>query len=199
MISIEMATNSATTDKVLSPASFAHVVLRTTSENFPKVTEFYKTFLGAEANYENDFVSFLSYDEEHHRIALIGMPNTGSKQQETCGLDHFAFSYKSLQDLAQSYKQRKALNILPHWCINHGPTTSIYYRDPDGNKIEIQVDNMDREGTNEFIRSKAFAENPIGVEFDPEDLIARLEAGEDEAQIKKRPDIGPRGADMDSL
>ena len=123
-----MTSNGVATSKVLSPASFAHVVLRTTSENFPKVTEFYKTFLGAEANYENQFVSFLSYDYEHHRIAIIGMPNIGSKQANTCGLDHFAFTYNSLQDMVQSYRQRKALDIFPHWCINHGPTTSLYYK-----------------------------------------------------------------------
>ena len=43
--------------------------------------------------------------------------------------------------------------------------------------------------------SKYYAENPFGVDFDPEELIERLEAGEDEKEIKKRPEIGPRGLD----
>jgi hypothetical protein len=38
-----------------------------------------------------------------------------------------------------------------------------------------------------------FAENPIGVDYDPEDLVRRLQAGESEESIKKRENIGPRG------
>jgi len=46
----------------------------------------------------------------------------------------------------------------------------MYYSDPDGNKIEIQVDNFDTpEAANEFMTSKYFAENPIGTDFDPEE------------------------------
>lgn len=77
--------------------------------------------------------------------------------------------------------------------MNHGRTTSIYYHDPDGNDIETQVENFEIvEKTNEFIRSPKFAENPIGTDFDPEELIKRLEAGEDEKIIKTRVEIGPR-------
>ena len=38
------------------------------------------------------------------------------------------------------YKRLKQQDIVPWWCINHGPTTSMYYRDPDNNQIELQVD-----------------------------------------------------------
>ena len=40
--------------------------------------------------------------------------------------------------------------------------------------------------------SKEFAMNPIGTDFEAEDLIKRLESGEDEKSIKKRVEIGPR-------
>jgi len=43
--------------------------------------------------------------------------------------------------------------------------------------------------------SKYFQENPLGTDFDPEDLIRRLQSGEDETSIKKRIEIGPRGLD----
>jgi hypothetical protein len=43
------------------------------------------------------------------------------------------------------------------------------------------------------MQSKAFAENPIGVDFDPEDFITRLQNGEKEEALMKRPEIGPRG------
>ena len=35
-------------------------------------------------------------------------------------------------------------------------------------------------------------ENIIGTDFGPEDLCAKLDAGEDEAQLKIRPDVDPR-------
>ena len=74
----------APSQKVISPAKLAHVVLRT--GNFEKMVEFWKTFLGAEATYENDFLSFLTYDEEHHRIAVVAIPDTGPKIPSSSGL-----------------------------------------------------------------------------------------------------------------
>ncbi len=70
----------------------------------------------------------------------------------------------------------------------------MYYHDPDGNDIETQVDNFESaDEANAFMRSEFFEMNPIGTDFDPEELVKRLEAGEDEAVIKKRVEIGKRG------
>ena len=78
--------------------------------------------------------------------------------------------------------------------MNHGPTVSIYYADPDGNQIETQYDVWDTpEPANEFMNSAEFAENPFGVDFDPEEYIKRLEAGEKEEVLGKRENKGPRG------
>ena len=43
------------------------------------------------------------------------------------------------------------------------------------------------------MKSKAFADNPIGVDFDPEEFITRLQNGEKEEVLMKRPQSGPRG------
>jgi hypothetical protein len=40
--------------------------------------------------------------------------------------------------------------------------------------------------------SQEFAENPFGVDFDPEEFAHRVESGEDEASMKERAKIGPR-------
>lgn len=178
--------------KVKSPIKLAHVVLRT--NNFANMVEYYKTFLGAEIIYKNDFLAFLTYDEEHHRIAIAGVPGTKGKDFESCGLEHIAFSFASLEDLLLTYSQRKQKGINPLWPVNHGPTTSIYYRDPDGNMIETQVDNFEspHEAT-DFMNSTLFSENPIGTDFDPEDLIKKLQSGVTESELKKRIEIGPRG------
>ena len=179
-------------DKVQSPSSLAHVVLRTA--NFKSMVDFYITFLGGSVTYGNDFLSFITYDEEHHRIAIIGVPGTGPKQPTSSGLEHIAFTFPSVRELLLSYRQRKHRGIDPAWSVNHGPTTSIYYKDPDGNMLETQVDNFDTiEDANAFMNSPQFAENPIGTDIDVEKLIERLRNGEDEASLKKREEIGPRG------
>ncbi|KAF2804611.1 Glyoxalase/Bleomycin resistance protein/Dihydroxybiphenyl dioxygenase [Mytilinidion resinicola] len=180
--------------KVVSPIRLAHVVLRTTPDKFKIMTDFYKTFLGGEASYENEFLSFITYDEEHHRLAIGAIPGTGPKNQRTCGLEHIAFAHSSLNELLLAYRQRKAAGIDPSWCINHGPTTSIYYHDPDGNMLETQVDAFETpEEATDFMMSKAFQENPFGADFDPEEHIGRIKKGESAKSILKRPDVGHRG------
>lgn len=177
---------------VKSPSKLAHIVLRT--NNFKSMVDFYRIFLGAQVIYEDEILAFLSYDDEHHRIAIVAVPGTQAKHATSCGLEHIAFTFDSLSDLLLAYRQRKQKDILPLWPVNHGPTTSIYYKDPDGNQIETQVDNFKSvaEAT-KFMKSKEFAENPIGVDFDPEDMIRRLSQGEAEGTLLKRADIGPRG------
>jgi hypothetical protein len=70
---------------------------------------------------------------------------------------------------------------------------SIYYEDPDGNQVETQVDCFENAGdANAFMTSKEFGENPIGVDFIPEEIIARLEKGEDAKKIMRREGTGKR-------
>ena len=162
--------------QTVSPAKLAHFVLRT--PNFQAMGEWYRSVLGARAVFENDFLSFMTYDEEHHRVALINAPDALPKDDGRTGVDHIAFTFADLGCLLSTFVRLKSLGIEPYWCINHGPTTSLYYRDPDGNQIELQVDNFTTlEQANDFINSRAFKENPIGVEFDPARLLERYEQG----------------------
>lgn len=141
-------------------------------------------------------MAFLSYDAEHHRIALIEVPGLGAKAHKSAGLDHIAFGYDSLADLLTAYTQRKRLGILPVWSVNHGPTVSMYYADPDGNRLETQVDCFATvEEASAFMTTPAFEANPIGADVDPEELIRKLAAGVPEAELLKREDVGARGPD----
>lgn len=125
---------------------------------------------------------------------MIGLPDTGPKIPTSSGLHHIAFTFPTLSDLLLSYRQRKAKGILPVWSVNHGTTASIYYKDPDGNMLETQVDVFETpEEATEFMKTKEFGENPIGTDFDPEDFISRLKNGESEDVLKRRVEIGPRG------
>ena len=183
---------------IIPPARLAHVVLRTS--NFDAMIEWYRAVLGAEPVFRNAFLCFLTYDEEHHRIAILNMPDLKPAPDGITGFHHAAFTYDSMSDLMATYKRLRDLGITPIFPINHGPTTSLYYADPDGNQIELQIENYASvEESTEFFFTPAFAENPIGVEFDPEELLRRFEAGEDEAELKRRPDIGSRGLEAVKL
>lgn len=103
------------------------------------------------------------------------------------GVDHVAYTYGSLGELFENYAQLAAQGIKPYWCIHHGITVSMYYADPDGNQMEFQVDSFgSNEQANAFMAGPHFAANPIGVEFDPDDWLARLRAGTPESQFLLR-------------
>jgi len=177
---------------VVRPTKLAHFVLRTS--RYEEIVAWYKLVLGAHSAFENDLLSFISYDDEHHRVAILRVPDLGEQGPGTAGVHHIAFTYGSLSELFAHYERLRDHGIRPVFVINHGPTTSLYYADPDGNQLEFQVENYDtvHEST-KFFYSEEFAENPIGVEFDPEDMVAKLRAGVSEEELKKRPRVGAKG------
>lgn len=175
----------------VSPAKLAHIVLRTS--RYREMVTFYKQLLAATVTFENEVLTFLTYDDEHHRIAILNVPGLNPLDPAAAGVHHIAFTYESLGKLISVYETMHRIGIDPVWCTNHGPTTSIYYQDPDGSQLELQVENFDTvEESTEFFHSLAFAENSIGVDFDPAELARRYHAGEPEQALKRRPETGPR-------
>ena len=163
--------------KQVKLAKFAHFVLR--AKDLNKSVAWYKTVLGLDVQHQNPMLVFMTYDDEHHRLAIVQAQNKDQVPKGAAGVDHVAYTLDSLEDLLVLYKRLKGEGILPVWPINHGLTTSLYYEDPDGIRVEFQVENFEtKEELNAYIRGKAFAENPIGVNFDPEKLIERFESGD---------------------
>ncbi|WP_174278789.1 VOC family protein [Sphingomonas bacterium] len=188
----------ATADAIVPPARLAHVVLRTS--RFDEMVAWYKLVLNSHAAFESEHIAFLAYDDEHHRVALIHIPGLAPAAKGTFGVHHFAFTYDSMRDLLTNYAKLRDHGIKPVWGVNHGPTTSLYYADPEGNNIELQVDNCDTvEEAGEFFFTENFRQNAIGVDVDPEDLYQRLLAGEDEASLKTYHPIGPRAVEDSPL
>jgi catechol-2,3-dioxygenase len=176
----------------IPPIRLAHIVRRTS--RLEEMVDWYRTVLGAEVVHAGAMLAFLTYDDEHHRIAIARIPGLEEPPPLAAGTDHVAFTYADLGDLLYTYERLKSAGIEPYWAINHGPTTSLYYKDPDGNKIELQVDNFPTaEEANRWMRSGDFAANPIGVVFDPDDLLARYRAGEPLGRLAARPPL-PEGA-----
>ncbi len=159
----------------------AHVVYRT--RRFAQMLAWYKEVFGATVQHQNPVVAFLTCDDEHHRFAFIDLSVVQPDSEESdkhglVGVDHIAYTYRSLDDLFESYTRLKSNGIPPYWCIHHGLTVSMYYADPDGNQLEFQVDCFESaEQSNAYIRGPSFGINPVGVEFDPEDWLTQVRQG----------------------
>lgn len=165
----------------IRPRKFVHVVYRT--HRFDEMLAWYQFVFDAKVQYQNPILAFLTYDDEHHRFALINLDvlqpdGSGTGKQGLVGVDHVAYTYASLEDLFENYDQLKAKGIKPYWCVHHGMTVSMYYADPDGNQMEFQVDVFDSsEEANDYMCGPIVAANPIGVEYDPEDWLAHMRSG----------------------
>lgn len=182
----------------LAPYKMGHVAIST--GRLDAMLDFYCQLLEAQIAFRDENMGFITYDEEHHRLALVRPPGLSEAPPRSYGLDHLSFSYHDLGELLATYRRLKALGILPFWTINHGPSMSCYYKDPDGNRVELMIDTFATVAEIQaFFAAGAYLENPMGIIFDPEEVIARYEAGESVAQIVKRPQLPPGMTAWDML
>lgn len=174
----------------IRPAKFVHVVYRT--RRFEEMVRWYEKVFDAKVQYQNPVLAFMTYDDEHHRFAFVNLavlqPEGSEKdRQGSIGVDHVAYTYRSLAELFDNYVQLKEQGILPYWCVHHGITVSMYYGDPDGNQMEFQVDACSSNAeANAFMYGPGFDVNPIGVEYDPDDWLARMKAGAPDSEFLLR-------------
>ena len=149
-------------------ARLAHIVLMT--RQLPQMREWYCKVLGAHVVYENPVLCFLTFDEEHHRLALLSPPGAPLVERTplTVGMHHSAYTFASLGDLLERHQALAAQGIEPLTPIQHGVTTSLYYRDPDGNMVELQIDN--------FASADAATAYMLGPEFAADGLRSRAYA-----------------------
>ena len=119
--------------------TFHHFNLKTT--RLQELIDWYTTVLGAEVTFQDATGAWLTNDDANHRIALLCFPGfVDDPDRETrTGMHHSAFEYSSFTDLNASYLRLRSVGIEPDMCIDHGMTLSYYYKDPDANRLELQV------------------------------------------------------------
>jgi 3-hydroxy-9,10-secoandrosta-1,3,5(10)-triene-9,17-dione monooxygenase len=165
---------------MVAPSKFAHVVYQT--HNFEPMVDWYVKVFEGRIQHKDEALCFMTYDDEHHRMAFVNLgPAPGAdavKPQGKPGVHHVAYTWDDLGGLVDTYKRLKGYGVLPKLPIRHGLTLSMYYADPDENMMEFQVDLMDPDEANAFMHGNAFAANPVGEPFDPEELAQRYDAGE---------------------
>jgi catechol 2,3-dioxygenase len=165
---------------VLKP-KLHHVTIKT--RRLEEMVRWYGVVTGAGVQFMDASNAWTTNDEANHRVAFLSSPGLADDPDKSrhTGMHHSAFEYDSFADLMTSYARMRDEGIAPAFCLEHGMTVSLYYRDPDGNFVELQSDNFgDWAKSSEWMRTHPdFAANPIGVFFDPEKVWAAHEAGTD--------------------
>jgi catechol-2,3-dioxygenase len=166
----------------LRPERFGHIVLKTARRD--EMSRWYQRFLHAEVMFEGGIGTFLTYDEEHHRVFLLNAPNAVDRHPDAAGLAHFAYLYGSLTDLLTTYERLAKEGVTPGYCVNHGFQLSFYYLDPDGNEVELGCDCFaGREELDAWFAEGLFAVNPFGYPVDPQRMLERHRAGVPDADL----------------
>jgi catechol 2,3-dioxygenase-like lactoylglutathione lyase family enzyme len=162
----------------------AHVVFQT--RQFDAMLAWYDQVFGAKVVHQNPAMAFLSFDDEHHRFAVLNLDLVapgGPGHRGAVGVNHIAYSLPSAAALLTLYRRLKQAGVEPVWPVHHGLTLSLYCDDPDGNRLEFQVEALPDGEASRYISGPEFAANPVGVSFDPDVLLTRFEAGASEAEL----------------
>lgn len=187
MTSPSVPIESSSTGAVVRPAYISHYGIR--AQRFKEMIQWYETVFRARIQHENEFLAFMTFDEEHHRLVIFEDPATVGKPATAAGIDHVGYGLASFGDLVSTYQRLKAEGITPFLPLNHGFTTSLYYHDPDGNEVELSVDNFPtKEDCNAFVRSERMAEigrPPFGYTFDPDELAKLYHKGVPQEELAR--------------
>jgi catechol-2,3-dioxygenase len=122
-------------------------------------------------------------------LAIFDFAELRQNDQTVSGMDHFQMQFASIDDLFDRYEALTALGIVPIRSANHGPSTSFYYRDPDGNRMELSVKNYATEAeTLAFMQSEAFRRNPAGIDVDPAEYVGKYRGGLSLEELRRIPE-----------
>lgn len=135
----------------MAPPTISHLILNTA--NYEAMKQWYLDVFEAKIGVETSDHSacFLQMDESHHRIGMFNVAKTDESAAMTSPgedtgvlsrLNHVAFEYPTLAELFGAHRRLVRSSILPAVSLNHGPTMSIYYQDPDRNVVELFYDNQ---------------------------------------------------------
>jgi catechol 2,3-dioxygenase len=119
-----------------------HIVLNVSS--LDRALHFYRDVLGLRevGRYGADMVFFSATGENHHDLAIVEVGGNAERpKQPFVGLCHLALKIGDHLDKLRSAKAHlESLGVPIKRIENHRVSQSIYLSDPDGNEIELYVD-----------------------------------------------------------
>ena len=166
----------------------AHYGLRT--KNLAAMIDWYKKFFDANIQFDMGVGAFMTFDDDHHRLVIFTDEDTADKAPNSAGVDHIGIGLPDFKSLVENYERLKADGITPSLPVNHGFTTSLYYDDPDGNQIELTVDNFrTKDECTAWVKSEKMAEvmKPpyFGEVFDAEEMARMFHAGASDEALSR--------------
>jgi catechol-2,3-dioxygenase len=123
-------------------------------------------------------LAFLSHDpDEHHQLVLVtGRP---ADDRGMNVVNQISFKLPALDDLKAMHTAVQKAGVEQFRIVTHGNAWSIYFADPEGNRVELFVDTP-------WHTRQPFAE-PFDISAPTETILA-----ETEAICRSRPDFASR-------
>jgi catechol 2,3-dioxygenase-like lactoylglutathione lyase family enzyme len=106
----------------------------------PKMIEFYTAVLGfvVSDGAEDGRITFLSRNPaDHHQVVLVRGRET---ELETPMVQQVSFNVATLAAVQKAYRKVTAAGCDGIRPVSHGNAWSVYFRDPEGNQIEMFCD-----------------------------------------------------------
>ena len=123
------------------PMRVGHLVLNV--KNLAESTRFYTDILGFEISRQTPTGTFLTCGKIHHDLALFQAPEDALPVSNgQLGLNHFAVQVEDLDALKEVYSNLKDREVTLDHNTDHGMTSSVYFMDPDGNRVEFFCNNQ---------------------------------------------------------
>lgn len=197
------ATHAAPGGSAFPTPQFSEVVLKTS--RFAVMKEWYENVLQTKAFFVRSDakqaswtgawgIAFIRLYHSHpytQTLALFEIPAVEGKsdnQRGEPGLHHMQLRFVSLEHLFTRFEAMRAQGTTPEICYNHGPGTSFYYRDPDGNMVELSAVNFDDEKDYlAYYSSESYRKNVSGIPIDPNEYVARYRNGTPQSELVRMP------------
>ena len=121
-----------------------HVVIK--MRDLDAAKRFYRDILGMKITDEREgFGVFFRFQDYHHDIAVFKVGDDAeSPQKNQVGLAHIALIADSFDTVKAMYQRLKAHDVPIVRTVDHGITKSVYFKDPEGNELEIYCEVPER-------------------------------------------------------
>lgn len=125
---------------MIQARKLGHIVLKVRDAQQAK--DFYTRVLGLQVAYEDRQrgAVFLSFGTEHHDLALFQLATREPPEAAQPGLHHIAWQLGNFAELQAAHRELLELGIPVEATVEHNVTRSVYFFDPDGNRVELYCD-----------------------------------------------------------